>query len=577
MILDLVVLFVVLVVAALTLLGWGYLTHKFLAMTVPVPFSMSTVWVGLTSVIFVSSLWHLFLPLNWFASLVFVTVGLWSLRSFPSDVCKDALTRTKNLRKYTLLIFCCAVMFLVWCMRAMASPNNFDSALYHFGSIRWLNEWAIVPGLSNVHWRFGFNQTYFNFLALLNIFPVWNKGYAAGGLLLNLLAMLTVLEIARKETRDWIFVWLGCTVVFLGNLASVAANPAPDSAVAVLEVMVMLYLYRLLSCRSPRPLTKNVDVLPVVLLSVALITIKLSSGMFALGALLAAVLIQVNQADEFISTDVVRLSLLAVMTLCVYMVRGWVLSGYPVFPLAIGMSPTISWSFPPEVLQYETQLIYSWARAPGVLDPRAVLVNWDWLSPWLTKVPLAYWISVVISTLCAITQIVWIVTRSEKRSYLTLTLYIPILFGFIFWFITAPDLRFLGAIVPLYLIVSVWGLSQTGLINKLRGWSKLQSISAQFSILKKLFVIGILLVLVKGVGVRSLSYSGWQEIPEYETETKLTASELSVQVPKKDAICWDAPLPCVSVFTDRLMMTTLRTNTTVVPKILDRPIFKLNH
>ena len=89
-------------------------------------------------------------------------------------------------------------------------------------------------------------------------------------------------------------------------------------------------------------------------------------------------------------------------------------------------------------------------------------------------------------------------------------------------------------------------------------------------------MIGILLFLVKGAGVRNLSYSGWQEIPEYETETRLTTSELSVQVPKKDAVCWDAPLPCVSVFTDRLMMTTLRSNTTVFPKVLDRPIFKLN-
>jgi hypothetical protein len=77
----------------------------------------------------------------------------------------------------------------------MEAPGSYDSGLYHFGSIKWLNEAPLIPGLANVHMRFGFNQSYFGFLALSNLAPYWNKGYAAGGLFILLLTALTIFQL----------------------------------------------------------------------------------------------------------------------------------------------------------------------------------------------------------------------------------------------------------------------------------------------------------------------------------------------------------------------------------------------
>ena len=41
-------------------------------------------------------------------------------------------------------------------------------------AIRWINEYSIVPGLANLHFRFGFNQSSFAYIAALNFHPYFN-------------------------------------------------------------------------------------------------------------------------------------------------------------------------------------------------------------------------------------------------------------------------------------------------------------------------------------------------------------------------------------------------------------------
>ena len=70
------------------------------------------------------------------------------------------------------------VITTIWiAILSMSSPTIFDDGLYHFNSIRWLNEYPIVLGLGNLHSRLAFNQSFFAYVAYLNIYPVFNHGY----------------------------------------------------------------------------------------------------------------------------------------------------------------------------------------------------------------------------------------------------------------------------------------------------------------------------------------------------------------------------------------------------------------
>src|SRR5204863_7475062 len=121
-------------------------------------------WTGLALVILFLQVWHLFLPVDWKASLTVVVVGLSGL--IPKT--KDDLLRLRALNRPRLIFFG-AVPVALWLANvSLRAPWNYDSGLYHFQMIRWLNEYAIVPGLGNLEPRLAFNQSYFLYPALLN-------------------------------------------------------------------------------------------------------------------------------------------------------------------------------------------------------------------------------------------------------------------------------------------------------------------------------------------------------------------------------------------------------------------------
>ena len=58
---------------------------------------------------------------------------------------------------------------------ASGYPDNYDSALYHIQSIKWIEEYSTVPGLANLHSRFGFNPNIFTFFALTSLVDLFHQ------------------------------------------------------------------------------------------------------------------------------------------------------------------------------------------------------------------------------------------------------------------------------------------------------------------------------------------------------------------------------------------------------------------
>ena len=56
------------------------------------------------------------------------------------------------------------------------SPN-YDHGLYHMQTVRWIHDFAIVPGLGNLHHRLAFNNASFLYAALLDSGPLAGRGY----------------------------------------------------------------------------------------------------------------------------------------------------------------------------------------------------------------------------------------------------------------------------------------------------------------------------------------------------------------------------------------------------------------
>ncbi len=124
----------------------------------------------------------------------------------------------------------------------------------------------------------------------------------------------------------------------------------------------------------------------VVLLTVlaaTAVTIKLSNLAFS-AVVMGFVLVYVWKTSNQRIRGVVHSVLPAVMVCAIWCLRGFVLSGAPLYPSTIGYIP-VEWAVPMEKVIDEANWVYSWARRPGT-HWSTVLGGWSWFEPWILSI-----------------------------------------------------------------------------------------------------------------------------------------------------------------------------------------------
>lgn len=566
---DLVVLLLVLATTAIVLLGWGNLIWRFLGIEQPNRPSVVTVWLGFCIVLAFLEFAHLFIQLDWRVTTAVAMTGIAEQVWRALSRIKTGLQSTQNTRTPTELLnltfnacrrnafrsAIATIVIVAWCLRAFEAPVMYDSGLYHFGSIRWLNEYPIVPGLGNVHWRLALNQSYFGFLAILNFAPYWDKGYAIGGLFLLILTAYTLFEIGCKQSLKWRWIFGAPLFAYLCLASGSISNPMPDTAVAMLQIVIFIFLYISLTTISTPDLESQFKrqriLIVLTFMCVMSVTIKLSSVGYS-AAILLVITIKIVRGnfDKFSPRLLIKLiSLLSIITL-VHVARGYLLSGAPFFPSPIGGVWSLPWAVELGVAQNESQLIYAWAKQPGISSASELDAGFSWLSRWFESLP---WTAVFLfgySTLLLIVSSItaWSMTRVAQSSY-QFELILPILMAFGFWFFTAPDLRFLGAMPVIYFVLTTWFSVQA--LSQINGLTELVTRLQIHQALKICGAMVLIFLFCRWV-VLGLKVVDWASVPAVEVQKKTTDSGLVGYVPRTGAQCWAAPLPCAVLLHDRL-------------------------
>lgn len=575
---DLVVLILVLCTTAIVLLGWGNLTWRLLDIEQPNKPSVMTVWLGFCVVIGCVEIVHLFAPVDWKVTFAVALTGLigyglnsksiFSLKdSHPTDVLTTSGILSvcfSTIRCHPLRSLLATIVVIVWCLCAMELPTMYDSGLYHFGSIRWLNEHPIVPGLGNLHWRLALNQSYFAFLALLNIAPFWGKGYAAGGLFLLLLTLLTILEVGATQSKMWRWIFGGVLFSYLCLLSGPIANPMPDTAVALLQIVIFIFLYLnfVPNVETSRTTTRQYHHLQIViaLLCLTIVTVKLSSIGFAIASFgFVAVWAFRSTRHKLPSLVVTRLITLLGLFAVIHVCRGYLLSGAPFFPSPVGGVWSLPWAVEFGVAQNESQLIYAWAKQPGIRSASELATNFNWFNSWFAALPMTLLLLMSFSTLLNLISLgVFLRYRGAISPDLrAVSMIVPVIASLVFWFMTAPDVRFLGAIAILYFIWSLW------LVVSIRpsSYSRLKVsklfLSPTLNVVASLFV---LICFVRWSITGLVAVSGWPNLPDVPVAKHSTRSGLAVWVPEQGQQCWNHPLPCAVLAHDSLREAPLLPN-----------------
>ncbi|CAN1569207.1 hypothetical protein MCERE10_03896 [Burkholderiaceae bacterium] len=558
---NLAVLLLVLGTTAIVLLGWGNLTWRILGIEQPNKPSVISVWLGFCIVIGCIEIVHLFVPIDWKVTFAVGMIGLIGQLVRPKVSVHSGQESTRgdyalislthmfigSVRQYPLRTFIVIAIVVTWCLRAMEVPTMYDSGLYHFGSIRWLNEYPMVPGLGNLHWRLALNQSYFGFLAILNAAPFWGKGYAAGGLFLLLLTAFTLFEVGVTQSKLWRWIFGGVLFSYLCLISGSVNNPLPDLAVSLLQIVIFLFLYILLFNEnaevgsSSRTFERGLIVL--IFLCIALTTVKLSGLGFAIACISVFLFFKEKVCQRTFIRPLLIASVLIGLWVLLHVGRGYMLSGAPLFPSPVGGVWSLPWAVEVGVAHNESQLIYAWAKRPGVSLIDEVVFSDGWFMPWIRQIPKYIWVIVLSSFALNCAAFFLCATRKRHLSIdwrPSLLLAYPVVLSTVFWFVTAPDVRFLGAMAVLYLCCSAWTFllicESMSLFPSLTALNPVPSF--------RYLIFSMVVFLFFRWSFFDVKAAGWEPLPKVGLAIFTTRANLVVNIPISGAQCWDAPLPC---------------------------------
>jgi hypothetical protein len=431
----------------------------------------------------------------------------------------------------------------------MAIPVNEDSWLYHFQSIRWINEYPIVPGLGNLHGRLAFNQSHFGFLALLNFFPYWNKGYAAGGLLL---LVATACTVATVIVRDIPFKRLLLTLllIVIEPMARYSASPSPDFAVSLLQVVGATYILFLLHANPTDTQQRESDILVAICVSAALCSVKLSGLIYA-ATLSCVALWSMRGAPPLSRTVLSRIFFALFFFALVHLLRGVITSGVPLYPSTIGSFWQFDWSVPIERIQNEAGWIYSCARTGSPCqDPSNMPQDWSWINSWWAhripdnaKVLFFSSLAATVVTTCINLHGDTLRRRALARDWL---LMLPFFSAIAFWFFSAPDIRFLGRLLELMFAFSMWSMIfavHWYTLTMPSVWTRPVLVVAKLFRFIHFRELLVFLMLIFCARLLPMPGMNWPALSE--PATNLVSSERGVQVwIPVDGSCWFNELPC---------------------------------
>lgn len=408
----------------------------------------------------------------------------------------------------------------------------YDTGLYHLQAVQWATHYPAVPGLANLHYRFGYNNSVHLFAAYTDAFWEGVSAHIANGFLLLVALCQWFSEIffartpRRRLRQAFCLFTLPFLLVKLWTMET--SSLSTDLALTVVSFALVLEVVSL----QPTSRQRLLALLPITALAAVVVTTKLA-GLAVCGVAMLLIAFELRTAVAWRT----RLLVFACPAVVVvgWLIRGVIASGWLLYPV-FGRLP-LSWSVPRSVAESDFGNIKSWARMFGK-GPDEVFGHglWHWFGPWLDGFRASHEFTLL---LIALTLLAWRLasgpTGAVRRAGETAAV-IACGLGLAQWFFGAPDLRygaFLFWLLPAVLIAPM-------VARALREPTT------------RPLVVALSFVMTAWAGGFSFHLDarvpklwGRPPAPQHVVTDRVTAGPATdVFVPEKTDQCFDAELPC---------------------------------
>lgn len=499
-------------------------------------------WSGLALAIGALQLWHFAWPVGPAAGALLLGVGLCGLVHQRAAL---GAARPRTVRQ-GLALAAAAAGVLYLAHRCLRPLEHYDTGLYLLGAMSWFRDAPLVPGLANLHGRFGFNNSHLLFAALFDVGPWTDRApnLLNGCLVAVLLAQclhagLGVLG-ARSRRAGAAFAWLMIPPALMLS-SRYLVSLSSDLPTTLLALVVAWRTFRVLAGEVSDAEARRAELRDSTLLAAACISIKLSALVFVAGVWLVAAAEHVRDARQRgapLRRDALAVVAIAAALLLPWLARGVVLSGYPLYPSG-AISLPVDWRVPAVSVENEALGVRSWARVPRV--PRELTLNgWYWLDSWTRRnLVLRVGVGVPLPLLLGAAGVFLAALGGSlgQRSPATRSMWLlaPAASALVFWFWMAPD--------PRFAMFSLWSIAATGLgvaVGVWTGHSGGRVVGASVAAV----AIGLSLASLPRDPIRAGLEGGFHQHPAVPTERFETSSGLVLSIPVGTDRCWRAARPC---------------------------------
>ncbi len=412
---------------------------------------------GLSVITVIAGTLSLFISLGeWWVQFLFIIPCLVLFFTQPSPAFFVALKKElQDLHSISIILLsACLLLILVMSSWTIIHP---DTLGYHAQTIQWIEKYKAVPGLVNLHARFGYQGLWFVDSALFSFSFTGKEGIT----LLNSTVLFWFFiflinrinyNFLKEGKRLYALLWSTLLVISIWSYTQVrlTATSANPDFIATLFILIIIYL---LLEKDLKHLDASTWLL-VAFLSLVAFTIKLSVVPILLVAIVPALLGLVKRKIKLFVT----ILFISIVTLSSFIARNIITSGYIVFPSTSIDVANVDWKYDPELTVNEKNYITAYAKKPGVVADEVKVVNKmnaaEWLPTWwqnrstADKIIMAFLILSFFIALLSIKKIL-------LSGFIPLFVLIMLLAGIIFWFVNAPDPRFgFGSILGFIGVVS---------------------------------------------------------------------------------------------------------------------------
>lgn len=320
---------------------------------------------------------------------------------------------------------------------------HYDTDLYHAQSIRWIEEYGVVPGLGNLHVRFAYNSSVFALSALYSMkFLLGQSLHAISGFFALLLS-ICVLDImgSWKEKRFRLSDFARIAAIYyLTMICDEVVSPASDYVIMCTIFYLVIQWLSLLEASGE----KRESIVPYALLCVGgvfAVSLKLTAGLILILVIKPAYRLIKEKRWKEIALYIG----MGILVILPWLVRTVMISGYLLYPFPALDLFDVDWKIDAAAAALDSAEIKTWGRA--IYDASKVgMPIWEWFPNWFQTTLSGTEKLLILADVGALFVLaviaIWQICRKRWDELDFLLVMAAVASSYLFWQISAPLMRY---------------------------------------------------------------------------------------------------------------------------------------